>query len=201
MRRAWARFEQALRSRGIATGGLASPAASSELEALEAEVGGAFPQELRQHWQVHDGEAGDFIGLAGGFRIVPTAEARKICSDWAAVRQRLGSELKELDRATSSHPPQAIRRKYSLRGWVPVLRDHEGNYVGVDLDPGPEGTRGQIINFGRVEDDKRVLFDSIVALMEWLAQEVEEGRIVFDEVEQRVRHVSGRLVAVVPRGT
>ncbi len=199
IRDAWARFEHSLPSAGIGTQRLAPPAPAYEVDALEAEVGIGLPQELREYWALHDGETSDGIGLAGGFVFVSVAEARKISSDWAAVRQRLGSELRELDRCASSEPKQAIRRKYSLRGWVPVLRDHEGNHVGVDLDPGPAGRFGQVINFGRDEDHKRVLFESLVELIDWLAQEVELGRIIYDEEEQRVHHVQGRLVAVAAK--
>ncbi|GAA5936713.1 Smi1p [Sporobolomyces koalae] len=69
----------------------------------------------------------------------------------------------------SSFPPGWIRRKYSHAGWLPLLTDRCGNYIGVDLDPPSPasaheqgqksyGQAGQVIAFGREIDDKVVLF-------------------------------------------
>ncbi|GAA5947587.1 hypothetical protein JCM3765_000986, partial [Sporobolomyces pararoseus] len=69
----------------------------------------------------------------------------------------------------SSFPPGWVRRKYSHPGWLPLLTDRCGNYIGVDLDPpSPEqaqqqgqksyGQAGQVIAFGREIDEKVVLF-------------------------------------------
>lgn len=118
-------------------------------------------------------------------------------SIWAAARTKLGAAARDLDCACSSHPAKAIQRKYSLPGWIPLLRDGEGNAIGVDLDPGPAGVIGQVINFGRDEDDKYVLFSDVSELINWLAREVAEGRIAYDAKDQVVRHVEGRLVAVL----
>ena len=59
---------------------------------------------------------------------------------------------------------------------MPSLSDDEGNHIGVDLNPGPAGTVGQVINFGRDEEKKHVLFPCVVALVEWLAEAIEAGR-------------------------
>lgn len=69
----------------------------------------------------------------------------------------------------SSFPPGWVRRKYTHPGWLPLLTDRCGNYVGVDLDPPSPaaahgqgqksyGQAGQVIAFGREIDDKVVLF-------------------------------------------
>lgn len=81
-----------------------------------------------------------------------------------------------------SFPKGWVRRKYSHPGWLPLLTDRAGNYVGVDLDPPPPlspsssnkylvdnsiiatteeegfGQPGQVIAFGREIDEKVVLF-------------------------------------------
>lgn len=67
----------------------------------------------------------------------------------------------------SAFPPGWVRSKYSHPGWLPLLSDRAGNYVGVDLDPPPPGAGaegdgygqpGQVIAFGREIDEKVVLF-------------------------------------------
>jgi hypothetical protein len=58
----------------------------------------------------------------------------------------------------ASVPPGWIKCVYACRGWLPLLSDRTGNYVGVDLDPGPGGSWGQVIVFGRDFDRKCVLW-------------------------------------------
>lgn len=68
-----------------------------------------------------------------------------------------------------SFPPGWVRRKYTHPGWLPLLTDRCGNYIGVDLDPPSPasaqgqgqksyGQAGQVIAFGREIDEKVVLF-------------------------------------------
>lgn len=78
-------------------------------------------------------------------------------------------------RGMSSFPEGWVRRRYSHPGWLPLLTDRCGNYIGVDLDPPPPlpssskgssssrsgrayGQPGQVIAFGREIDEKVVLF-------------------------------------------
>lgn len=59
----------------------------------------------------------------------------------------------------TSYPEGAIQRTYFHLRWVPIIQDHGGNYIGVDLEAGPSGLVGQIIVFGRDEYDMFVLAD------------------------------------------
>lgn len=97
-----------------------------------------------------------------------------------------------------SFPVGWVRRKYSHPGWLPLLTDRAGNYIGVDLDPPPPlstassasspqsstsksvqtsfGQPGQVIAFGREVDEKVVLFpgDSAGGWGRFLAAFVED---------------------------
>jgi cell wall assembly regulator SMI1 len=57
----------------------------------------------------------------------------------------------------TSFPEGAIRRTYFHLRWVPLIHDFGGNFIGVDLDPDSNGKTGQIIVFGRDENDIYVL--------------------------------------------
>ncbi|GAA5989711.1 hypothetical protein JCM5350_007365 [Sporobolomyces pararoseus] len=86
------------------------------------------------------------------------------------TNERVEEQREEEDEeGMSSFPPGWVRRKYSHPGWLPLLTDRCGNYIGVDLDPpSPEqaqeqgqksyGQAGQVIAFGREIDEKVVLF-------------------------------------------
>ena len=100
----------------------------------------------------------------------------------------------------SSFPPNWVRNKYSHPGWIPLITDHCGNYIGLDLDPPPPspspsssptptttyGQPGQIIVFGREIDEKTVLFPSD-GNEGW-------GRFLSDFVEELKRGSVARLV-------
>ncbi|GAA5971176.1 hypothetical protein JCM11641_004173 [Rhodosporidiobolus odoratus] len=86
-------------------------------------------------------------------------------------------EDKDLE-GMSAFPRGWVRARYSHPGWLPLLSDRCGNYIGVDLDPPPPssspssspstpaaigpagayGQPGQVIAFGREIDEKVVLF-------------------------------------------
>ncbi|GAA6025575.1 hypothetical protein JCM11491_005996 [Sporobolomyces phaffii] len=78
-------------------------------------------------------------------------------------------EEEEEEEGMTSFPPGWVKRKYSHPGWLPLLTDRCGNYIGVDLDPPSPaqahdqgqksyGQAGQVIAFGREIDEKVVLF-------------------------------------------
>jgi hypothetical protein len=58
--------------------------------------------------------------------------------------------------------------------------DGDMNYVGIDLDPGPCGVVGQVINFGLDQDREYVLSASWAQFLEDLADELEAGSFLID---------------------
>jgi cell wall assembly regulator SMI1 len=64
-----------------------------------------------------------------------------------------------------SQPAGAIQKAYAHPAWIPLARDWGGNYLATDLAPGPNGTWGQIIIFGRDYDCKYVVARSWGALL------------------------------------
>ena len=56
-----------------------------------------------------------------------------------------------------------------------MAEDWGGNHFGIDLSPGPDGRRGQVINFGRDEDLKVVMAPNLEAFIAWMAGELDGG--------------------------
>lgn len=77
----------------------------------------------------------------------------------------------------TSQPPDAILKKYYHIKWVPIIEDHGGNYIGVDLDPGPKGTKAQIIVFGRDEEDMYVMANSWGQFLDRMITELGPRRV------------------------
>ncbi len=67
----------------------------------------------------------------------------------------------------TSTPEGAIKKKYYHIKWIPLISDYGGNYIGIDLDPDTNGTKGQVIIFGRDEEDMLVLANSWDEFLDW----------------------------------
>lgn len=72
----------------------------------------------------------------------------------------------------TSTPENAIRKKYFHYKWIPIFHDHGGNYIGIDLDPDTQGKKGQIINFGRDEENMHVYADNLSDFLNKFLKEI-----------------------------
>ena len=80
-------------------------------------------------------------------------------------------------------PVGCIKQRYADLKWIPICEDGSGNHIGVDLDPDVNGKVGQVINFGRDEDDKHVLADSLKTFFERLTRIVNSDDFFIGEIE------------------
>ncbi|MFD1733031.1 hypothetical protein ACFSC4_20910 [Deinococcus malanensis] len=58
-----------------------------------------------------------------------------------------------------------------------MFSDTTGNYLGVDVDPGPLGKAGQVVLFGADFDDVQVVFDDLAACLLWAAELLSSERV------------------------
>jgi cell wall assembly regulator SMI1 len=75
----------------------------------------------------------------------------------------------------TSYPSEAIRTTYFHMKWLPLIHDGGSNYIGMDFDPGPAGAKGQIIVFGRDEEDMFVLSENWEGLLDLLISKIDDG--------------------------
>ncbi|KAI0167150.1 cell wall assembly and cell proliferation coordinating protein [Hypoxylon sp. FL1284] len=87
----------------------------------------------------------------------------------------------ELQSRQDSIPQGAVQRAYAHPGWIPLVRDWGGNNLAVDLAPGPTGTWGQIILFGRDYDTKYVVAKSWGAFLGLVADDLNSSKWFVDE--------------------
>jgi cell wall assembly regulator SMI1 len=72
----------------------------------------------------------------------------------------------------SSTPDNAIRKKYFHYKWLPIFSDYSGNYIGIDMDPDINGSKGQVIIFGRDEQKMIVLGNSMEEVFDLVIDEI-----------------------------
>ncbi|THV07941.1 hypothetical protein K435DRAFT_741422 [Dendrothele bispora CBS 962.96] len=153
-----------------------------DLAQIEMQFGFALPPAVRESYLAVDGQeaessAGCSEGLFFGLTLLPLEDVLEEWRFWREVDEdpSTGGNA-QLREAMSSIPSGWIRREYSQRGWIPLIADKSGNYIGVDLNPGEGGAIGQVIIFGRDFDTKIVLFngDGTAGWAKWLAAFVED---------------------------
>ncbi|KAJ3789856.1 hypothetical protein GGU10DRAFT_342031 [Lentinula aff. detonsa] len=153
-----------------------------DLAQIELQFGFPLPAVVRESYLAVDGQeaesaAGCAEGLFFGLFLLPLEDVLEEWRFWREVDDdpNTGANTQLRD-AMQSIPPNWIRREYSQRGWIPLVADKTGNYVGIDLNPGDSGTSGQVIVFGRDFDTKVVLFngDGPAGWARWLASFVDE---------------------------
>jgi cell wall assembly regulator SMI1 len=153
-----------------------------DLTNIETQFGFSLPQVIRESYLVVDGQepessAGCSEGLFFGLHLLPLDEVLDEWKFWREVDDdpNTGAHPR-LREVMQSIPPDWIRKEYSQRGWIPLISDKTGNYIGIDLNPGEGGSVGQVIVFGRDFDTKVVLWngDGPSGWARWLASFAEE---------------------------
>lgn len=168
---------------------LAPPAPVSVIRDYEQQIQMDLPRELVAVWGLHAGQQKvEELGYAPfmGMEFLSPAESlgewRRWQEMWAEQDADARTELREF---CTSVPPEAIRPEYVTRGWIPVFKEPlESNYIGTDLNPGPTGKIGQVINFGRDEDRKVVIAWSLSDLLAFVAADVESGAVYVEPPPQ-----------------
>ncbi|KAI0780735.1 hypothetical protein BD413DRAFT_666812 [Trametes elegans] len=135
-----------------------------DLAQLEMAFGFALPTPVRESYLCVDGQepessAGCAEGLFFGLTLLPLEDVLEEWRFWREVDDDPATganpALREL---MQSIPPGWVRREYSCRGWIPLVADKAGNYLGIDMNPGEGGAVGQVIVFGRDFDTKVVMW-------------------------------------------
>ena len=145
----------------------------AELNALEQRTGLKLPEAFRTLYKWHDGDGGRVAIF--GLEYVRVSTVEYAWNTWQDVILSSPEMNTEFD--SFSFPPKAIRNLYSSPGWLGFLEDKGGNYVGLDSNPGPAGTTGQVITFGRDEEKKYVLANSLEDFLREYARRLNSGRV------------------------
>ncbi|KAJ6606471.1 hypothetical protein DFH09DRAFT_1120322 [Mycena vulgaris] len=158
------------------------PILPDDLTQLELQFGFELPTVVRESYLTVDGQeaessAGCAEGLFFGLTLLPLEDVLEEWRFWREVDDDPSTGANEQLRGTmQSIPTGWVRKEYSQRGWIPLIADKAGNYVGVDLNPDEGGSIGQVIVFGRDFDTKIVLWngDGPAGWAKWLACFVDE---------------------------
>lgn len=140
------------------------PCTHDALDELEMTVGYTLPTCVRESYLNYNGQESESNqscsdGLFFGATLLSLEQIAEEWMFWRAVDEdpETGANPDVRSQMTSC-PHKWIRAEYSCRGWIPLITDRAGNYIGIDLSPHPAGggSPGQVIIFGRDFDTKVV---------------------------------------------
>ncbi|HEY9755218.1 MAG TPA: SMI1/KNR4 family protein [Oculatellaceae cyanobacterium] len=191
VQKAWKSLEQWQAKNSTSVSSLRPGASSTALKELEDTIELKLPADLVQSLSIHDGDttdedawkrrqeiqAGkepvtiDRKGVVCGLQLLSVREIIEQWILWRSVEQ----DWDDTDDEYESQPSESISTKYCCKGHIPLAHDFGGNYIGVDLMPGPNGKRGQVITFGRDEDPRFVVADNWAQFLTMLASDVQSA--------------------------
>ena len=179
---AWKRLKRWCRAELPEHAGADSPPATAkEIADFEAAIGQNLPNDVRESCRVYNGQCAG-PGIVFGLAVDPLRDCLNNWKTWVEGYESVlkDSTADDLAARCSSFPAGFVRQLYFDRGWIPLTYDSGGNHIGVDLNPGPKGTRGQVIKFGRDDEFHTVLALSWGQFLTDIADELEAGNFRLD---------------------
>lgn len=118
-----------------------------QIRAAEAAMGLRLPEDLRALYRI---VSNDECGLLGaGALLALDSTVTQYLAGTPGTALRPDDPFAVLPVVYEAYPPGRVRRLSRNDWWLEVGTDWGGNSCAVDLDPGPEGRAGQIIQYGR----------------------------------------------------
>lgn len=149
------------------------PATDEQIDAFERLVGFRMPRSYRQLYRWHNGENGDRWGHIYGLPLLTLEQAAADWKAWTRTLAEFGGNRYAIP--GGAWPEGAVDPAYTNPAWIPLTNDGSSGHIGLDFDPWPGGRVGQVILFGRDEDVKVVLAESLGRFLEWVAGLLESG--------------------------
>ena len=146
----------------------------AELLGFEKETGFQLPQSFKDFYLSHNGQKGEnYLGLFYDVSLLPL---QRIVDEWR-MWSRIADEWNEEENSEfqSSLMPNKVKALYVNKKWLPFAVIWDSNYLGLDFDPEINGNVGQVINFGREEEQKTVLDGSFDEFVNWFLNQLECG--------------------------
>ncbi|QSQ20470.1 SMI1/KNR4 family protein [Pyxidicoccus parkwayensis] len=154
---------------------LNGPAKPEEISALEAELGVTLPEDLKRLYLENNGERDDDFN-GGSMMGLTFLSLEKIA--WHRKQYILPSlESPDFRNTTDwlrSVPKGAVQDLYFHRNWIPLFTDGQGDYLGLDFAPGPNGEEGQFINFGSREEEHCLIADGMTSFLQLVNEKLEK---------------------------
>ncbi|ACY97143.1 SMI1/KNR4 family protein [Thermomonospora curvata] len=152
------------------------PASTAMLELLQQRSPVPLPADLLALYRVSDGGPltfDDYEWLSLSELVGPEGSGGRLED---GRYNRPGWETGWNHTVLETDPLRRVRRVTGHLGWIPFAHDGGGNYLAVDMAPGPGGRPGQVIEMGRDYDDGALYrADSVTGLLRMELKTLKRG--------------------------
>jgi cell wall assembly regulator SMI1 len=169
---------------------LQPPATVAEIEAVEAIIGVALPEEIRSAYLIHNGtkapvndrEKDLFVPFMQFARLDEMVEGWK---SWLEEFQGLDPDFfPETDPSYSDRIELSsntiVRPIWWCPKWIPIGTSQTMSVIMVDLHPGPSGTFGQLLDHAGVDPPEEPVDSGLNHYLKTLIRRLEHGEICYD---------------------
>ena len=176
----WQRIETWMRTHAPHAWHMLLPGASeTDIHQTEITLSITFPEDFKASYRLHNG--GYTIRLVSEMQILPL---EKIISDWQIFQEiKEGGSWDDFipyyftdSVVQSGWQTGPIQPTWWNSHWIPFGGDRAGNACCLDLDPAPEGSRGQIIDWDHEAGPSRVLAAGFLEVLSTFANDLEAGK-------------------------
>lgn len=135
-----------------------------------------LPESFLNLYNEYDGENNQTPGIFAGFSWMSRAEVSRA--------QQLLADTSTTERY--SNLSDQIQASPYRSAWIPFAHDYGGSYLAIDLEPGKQGTKGQIISLDRDSDEVYVVADSFDLFCQFIFESIANGKIIIEKNNGRL---------------
>jgi cell wall assembly regulator SMI1 len=171
---------------------LQPPATVAEIEAVEAIIGVALPEEIRSAYLIHNGTK--FEGNNGQSKAlfvsgIQFARLDQVVSLWEMwLKQLLNLDPQHFPERDPSYscrmdmsPDTIVRPIWWDRKWIPIGKDQGMTDMMVDLNPGPSGTFGQLLDHYGVDPPESPVDSGLNNYLKTLIHRLEHDEVYYKD--------------------
>jgi len=160
-------------------------ATQEQLEKLERVIGLELPESVKAFYRIHDGQTKGY-GPIFGLQLLSINGIIGSWKTWYALKDDGMNE--EFAGRMTSRPAGTIKKFYLNLRWIPFTHDQSGNHLGIDFDPDVKGRLGQIIAFGRDENEKKLIANSFPEFLENYIRQLDQVEWSLDKTGWTISH-------------
>ncbi|MEW2355829.1 SMI1/KNR4 family protein [Spirillospora sp. NPDC029432] len=151
------------------------PPPAEDLDDLEEALGFALPADLRALYGLADGDGTLTTPVFDRHPWISSEELGDEDDEWVDISLDWKHEPQRSP-VLDALPANTVRRSLLRPGWIRFAHDTGGNWLAVDMDPGPAGRPGQVIAIGTdYTEAPRYVADSVTTYLRRLVEALRRG--------------------------